>query len=165
MKKIPYVLFVLFGIVIVFAFMVQANQAVRLTAQTKQIYMEAQELHEEVKELEPLVEAFNPVVKEDNLTPLGEYEITYYCSCKKCCGKSDGITASGEKAVEGTTVGADTRFLSFGTKIFIEGIGERTVQDRGGAIKGERLDVYVDSHQKALQLGRHKANVFIVEKE
>ena len=33
-----------------------------------------------------------------------------------------------------------------------------TVEDRGGAIKGNKIDIYVDSHQEALKLGR-KTNV------
>lgn len=93
----------------------------------------------------------------------GEFEITYYCPCAKCCGKTDGITASGTLAIEGQTVSADWDLFPPGTQIYINGIGYRVVEDKGGAIKGNRLDVYMDSHEAALEAGRHMADVWIVE--
>ena len=90
-----------------------------------------------------------------------EYVITAYCPCTKCCGKSDGITASGEKAVEGITIAMDES-MPFGTKIYIDGVGERIVQDRGGAIKGNRIDLYFGSHQEALNFGRQTKQVTIL---
>lgn len=98
---------------------------------------------------------------QQSLTYKGVYKITAYCPCKKCCGKSDGITASGEKAVEGVTVAMD-KSIPFGTKIYIDGVGERIVQDRGGAIKGNRIDLYFDSHQEALNFGRQTKQVTIL---
>lgn len=90
-----------------------------------------------------------------------KYTITAYCHCSKCCGKSDGITASGVKATEGITVATD-KSMPFGTKIYIDGVGERIVQDRGGAIKGNRIDLYFDSHQEALNFGRQTKYVTIL---
>lgn len=86
------------------------------------------------------------------------YKISFYCSCEKCCGKSDGITASGSKVKAGRTVAAP-KTMPFGTRINIEGIGERVVEDRGGSIKGNRIDVYVESHAEALKLGTFNALV------
>lgn len=94
-----------------------------------------------------------------------EYVITAYCPCISCCGKTNGITASGVKAVQGVTVAADTNKLPFGTKIYIDGVGERIVQDIGGAIKGNRIDVYFDTHQEALNFGRQTRQVTIVKGE
>lgn len=99
------------------------------------------------------IETVQPIVEE--------YVITAYCPCEKCCGKSDGITASGEKAIEGVTVAADTDVLPFGTKVIIDG-NTYTVQDRGGAIKGNRIDLYFDSHQEALNFGRQTKEVTIL---
>jgi hypothetical protein len=48
----------------------------------------------------------------------GIYTVTAYCGCKKCCGKTDKITASGCKAKEGMTIAADSA-LPFGTLIYI----------------------------------------------
>ena len=79
------------------------------------------------------------------------YKITAYCSCSKCCGKTTGRTASGTQATAGRTVAAPSKF-AFGTKLNIGG-HIYTVEDRGGAIKGNRIDVYVNSHSAALQRG------------
>ncbi len=114
--------------------------------------------HFEQKVDEPPI--VQPIVIEKLLVLeyLGEYEITYYCSCSKCCGKSNGITASGAKVQPNHTIAAPSSF-PFGTVLIIDGI-EYTVEDRGGSIKGKRLDIYVPSHEEALQLGRHKAEVY-----
>lgn len=78
------------------------------------------------------------------------FKLTGYCPCRKCCGKwANGITASGATAVEGITIAADTRVLPLGTKVFIEGLGERVVQDTGSAIKQKKLDIFVSYHSKA----------------
>lgn len=90
------------------------------------------------------------------------YVITAYCACVECCGKIDGITASGVKAVEGVTVAMDKR-IPFGTKIYIDGVGERIVQDRGGAINGKRIDLFFSDHQSALNFGRQTREVCIIE--
>lgn len=79
------------------------------------------------------------------------YKITAYCSCSKCCGKSTGRTASGTQATAGRTVAASSKF-AFGTKLNIGG-HIYTVEDRGGAINGNRIDIYVNSHSQALQWG------------
>ena len=79
------------------------------------------------------------------------YKITAYCSCSKCCGKSTGRTASGTKATAGRTVAAPSKF-AFGTKLNIGG-HIYTVEDRGGAINGNKIDIYVSSHSQALQWG------------
>ena len=103
---------------------------------------------------------------------LGEYRLTAYCPCAKCCGKwgenrptdANGnvivITASGRYAKANWTVAADTSILPFGTRIYINGC-EYEVQDRGGGIKGNRIDIYFDDHQEALNFGVRYAEVMI----
>lgn len=93
---------------------------------------------------------------------LGKYKLTFYCSCSKCCGKTDGITASGAIAKEGRTIAAPSN-IPLGTKIYIEGWGTYIVEDRGGSINGNKIDIYVSSHSKALQCGVKYANVYIVK--
>lgn len=80
-----------------------------------------------------------------------KYKITAYCSCKKCCGKTNGITASGTRATANHTIAAPSNF-AIGTKLKING-NVYTVEDRGGAIKGNRIDIYVNSHAEALSWG------------
>lgn len=89
------------------------------------------------------------------------YKITAYCSCSKCCGKSTGRTASGTTATAGRTVAAPANF-SFGTKLNIGG-NIYTVEDRGGSIKGNKIDIYVNSHSEALRWGVKYLPVSVVD--
>lgn len=79
------------------------------------------------------------------------YKITAYCPCAKCCGKTNGRTAAGTKATAGRTVAASSKF-AFGTKLNIGG-HTYVVEDRGGAIKGNKIDIFVNSHSEALAWG------------
>ncbi len=79
------------------------------------------------------------------------YKITAYCPCAKCCGKATGRTAMGTHATAGRTVAASAKF-AFGTKLNING-HVYTVEDRGGAINGNKIDIFVNSHAEALAWG------------
>jgi 3D (Asp-Asp-Asp) domain-containing protein len=72
--------------------------------------------------------------------------------------KEVGVTASGAEARRGT-VAADTSVLPMGTILYIPGYGWGRVEDRGGAIKGKRLDLFFDSHKEALEWGRQQLDV------
>ena len=90
------------------------------------------------------------------------FKITAYCSCSKCCGKyASGYTSSGTKATAGRTVAASSQF-AFGTKLIING-KEYTVEDRGGAITGNKIDIYMDTHAEALAWGVKYLPVQVVE--
>ena len=91
-----------------------------------------------------------------------KFTATAYCGCSKCCGKSTGITASGTKATQGRTVAMPSSY-KFGTKIEIQGIGTYIVEDRGGAIKGNRIDIYFSNHQSALNFGRKTVYLKVVQ--
>jgi 3D (Asp-Asp-Asp) domain-containing protein len=96
-------------------------------------------------------------------------EVTAYCPCTKCCGPAaQGITASG-KLVDhngGRFVAADTKVLPFGSKLSIPGYADNApveVIDRGGAIKGYKLDLYFPTHEEALIWGRQTLDVTVYE--
>lgn len=86
-----------------------------------------------------------------------EMRVTAYCPCPKCCGEySDGITACGHEIQPGDTFVAADRRYSFDTEMLIPGYSNSQpvkVLDRGGAIKGNRLDVFFATHQEALEWG------------
>lgn len=112
--------------------------------------------------------------EEPKLVCLGTYKLTAYCGCSKCCGKwgenrpvdeygkTIVKTAGGYRAVEGVTVAADISILPYGTKVIING-HEYTVQDRGGVINGNKIDIYFESHQAALEFGVQYAEVYVYE--
>ena len=92
----------------------------------------------------------------------GQYKVTAYCPGPCCCGKfADGITASGLQAV-GKIVAAP-KSIPFGTVLDIPGYGVCTVEDRGGAIKGNKLDVLFPTHQEALNWGVQELTVTFME--
>ena len=86
-----------------------------------------------------------------------EMRVTAYCPCPSCCGEySDGITANGYVIQPGDTFVAADRRYSFDTEMLIPGYSNSKpvkVLDRGGAIKGNRLDVFFATHEEALQWG------------
>ncbi|MFP4053145.1 MAG: 3D domain-containing protein [Phycisphaerae bacterium] len=93
--------------------------------------------------------------------------VTAYCPCRKCCGQfSDGKTASGRRITHngGKFVAADTSLLPFGTMLSIPGYNGGKpvpVEDRGGRIKGMRLDVFYYSHHQARQWGSQWLDVTV----
>ena len=85
--------------------------------------------------------------------PIGEHTLTFYTH-------TGNRTASGVYPKAGRTVAVDTRFIPHGTVLYIEGVGIRIAEDTGGDIKGNRLDVFVDTKQEAINKGVKKANVY-----
>lgn len=103
----------------------------------------------------PQVEEVMPQNRQQDAaqTQEQEFTVTAYCPCEKCCGAyANGYTATGAKATQGVTIAADPDVLPMGTKIELDG-HTYTVQDTGGAIAGNRLDLYFDSHEDALRWG------------
>lgn len=107
---------------------------------------------------------------EPELEPLGEYRITAYCACEKCCGewalnRPNGIVygAAGVELTAGVSCASP---LPFGTVVEIEGLGEYIVQDRTAQWvvdkHGENLiDIYFDDHEAALEFGLQYHNVYM----
>ena len=113
------------------------------------------------------VEVSETIVEQEYTTAVAEREyievtatLTAYCPCVKCCGKSDGITASGTQATAGRTVAVDTRLIPYGTEISIDG-KTYVAEDCGGKVKGYTIDVFFNSHEEALNFGRQTKTVKI----
>ena len=96
-------------------------------------------------------------------------EATAYCSCEKCCGPYDGTsTADGSRPREYYTVAA-SKLMRFGTMLYIpyfdsapnHGVFE--VEDRGGAIQNNRIDIYFSAHEEALRFGRRSFVAYILD--
>jgi 3D (Asp-Asp-Asp) domain-containing protein len=129
---------------------------------TKQKFDDSESNAEANIESNPETESKVESKTERNIELPGEWEIiemrvTAYCPCPSCCGEySDGVTACGYVIQPGDTfVAADSRY-PFGTEMLIPGYSNSRpvkVLDRGGAIKGNRLDVFFATHEEALQWG------------
>lgn len=118
------------------------------------------------------------VVEEEPTEPktryIGDFVLTAYCSCGICCGEyannrpidENGrkivYGSLGEKLTSGYSIAVDPNVIPYGSEVIIDGRNYKA-QDCGGAIKGNRIDVYFDNHQEALNFGRQTKGVEIVE--
>jgi 3D (Asp-Asp-Asp) domain-containing protein len=88
---------------------------------------------------------------------VGKFELTYYCI--------SGITKSGTHTKPHITVAVDPNVIPLGSELYIEGLGYRVAEDTGGAIKGNKIDVYVTTYDEAISNGvTPNIKVWILEK-
>ena len=90
---------------------------------------------------------------------------TGYCSCATCCGKSNGVTASGKKLVPNYTCAVDTSIIPLGSTVYVYFKKDKKwhvyeAMDVGGAIKGSHIDLAFASHSKALTWGSKTCKVY-----
>lgn len=119
--------------------------------------------------------ATNPAIELDNAlakkvsgkTPtIKTFNTSAYCSCDKCCGKSGGMTSAGVHASSWYTIASGSAY-PLGTIIYIPYFKDKPnggwfiVQDRGGAISSNKLDIYMGTHSQALQFGRKNLECYI----
>ena len=126
------------------------------------------EVETETPEVETVIES------EIEYISLGEYKITAYCACKKCCGiwadsrPLDGngnpivYGASGMVLIPDYSIAVDPDVIPYGTKVYIDG-REYIAHDTGGAIDGNRIDFYMGSHEDALEWGVQSREIFIIK--
>ena len=132
---------------------------------------------EEVIE-EPITVAIileEPKEEEQELVKLPSIEnatLTHYCICERCCGKTPdhpayGITASGRKAEPYVSVAVDPFLIPLGSKVYVDyGDGELheyRADDTGSAVAGAHIDLCVQDHQEALELGVKTVRVWYEE--
>ncbi len=89
--------------------------------------------------------------------PLGTFTVrayTHYAPRAK--------TASGVWPQSGRTVAVDPDIIPFGTRIYIEGVGERIAEDSGTRIKGKKLDIFLPSVSHCMRFGVQKRDVELV---
>lgn len=99
---------------------------------------------------------------------------TAYCPCMKCCGiwseehpdrEGTGyqqLTSSGAAPIEGRTIATDPSVIPTGSHVLING-HMYVAEDTGGAIKGDHIDIFFDTHQEALGWGRQTLEVTVFE--
>lgn len=99
---------------------------------------------------------------------IGEFVITAYTAGYESTGKYPddplyGITASGKIVKENHTIAADWTVFPVGTKVYIEDVSVRVVEDRGSAIKGKKLDLYIPKLENALEWGVRSRDVYVIK--
>lgn len=89
-------------------------------------------------------------------TPLGEHTLTWYCP-------TGNRTASMTEPKEGRTIAIDKSMgLKFGDTVYIEKYGAFVCEDTGSAIKGRKVDIYIEDCNQAKQNGVKKAKVYLI---
>lgn len=130
---------------------------------------EAKETEIEVPQIIQTKEKQEKVEEKEKIEPinLGNFKLTAYCPCSLCCeewayNRPNGIVygAIGEELKEGYSIAVDPNIIPYRTEVEINGKTYKA-QDCGGAIKGNRIDVYFESHTDALSFGVQYADVFI----
>lgn len=103
-------------------------------------------------------EAAKNSLPEGSLQYMGTFRVTYYCACLDCCSGGFGRTASGTIPVEGRTIAVDPGQIPYGTHVIING-HEYVAEDTGVGVN--QIDVFVNSHEYALQLGLDYYDVYV----
>ena len=100
---------------------------------------------------------------EPELISLGEYKITYYCkeNYPHICNDGDATkTATGTTPTVGRTIAVDPSVIPYGTELVINN-HTYVAEDCGSAIKENRIDILVETHEEALQCGVDHYEVFV----
>ena len=100
---------------------------------------------------------------------LDDVTVTHYDPCVKCCGKTDGITATGVPVTPYYTVAVDPDVIPLGSEVLVD-YGDGVIhyyraEDTGGGVKGKHLDLCVTDHTEALTLGVRQATVWFLPTE
>ena len=106
-----------------------------------------------IRETAKVQELIDKDAERPKRTLLGIYELTAYEWTGNPC-------SNGNYPTEGYTVACNS--LALGTRIYIEGYGEYTVEDRGG-MAGNVIDIYMGDYDSCIQFGRRTAEVYIIE--
>lgn len=94
--------------------------------------------------------------------------LTAYTAGVESTGKTKshpayGITSSGARVKEGRTIAVDPRVIPIGATVYIEGVGIRVAEDTGSAIRGSKIDVYMDDVREAIRFGvKHNRKVYVL---
>lgn len=96
-----------------------------------------------------------------NSVYLGNYLTTAYCPCRQCSEGWGRKTSSGKLATSSHTVAVDPRVIPMGSRLLIDG-KEYTAEDVGGAVKGNHIDIYFDSHGETVRHGTRRAEVYLI---
>ena len=75
-----------------------------------------------------------------------------------CYAGDPTVTATGTEARVGI-IAVDPQVIPFGTRVWVEGFGWLSAEDRGGAIRGNKIDILMASRQDALRWGRREVRI------
>lgn len=103
-----------------------------------------------------------PEVPDQKLVSLGTFRLTAYCPCRICSEGWGRHTSSGATATADRTVAVDPRVIPLGSHLLING-KEYVAEDIGGAVKGNHIDIFFNTHAETRQYGTASAEVFLIQ--
>ena len=99
---------------------------------------------------------------DEKLISMGNFTLTYYCPCEECSGHWGTQTATGNHCEQGRTVAVDPDVIAYGTRILIDD-NVYVAEDCGSAIKGDRIDIYVEDHELVEKLGKKVKKIWLIK--
>lgn len=99
---------------------------------------------------------------DEKLISMGDFKITYYCSCEECSGHWGTQTATGNHCEQGRTVAVDPDVIAYGTRILIDD-NVYVAEDCGNLVKGDHIDVYVEDHDLVEKLGVKEKKIWLIK--
>lgn len=137
-----------------------------VTSKDKKIKKQESQIDKLEQQLEKAEKQVLPSVGSNSVKGT-DYLITAYTNGAESTGKNPGdpaygITTSGKVTQEGRTISCPPS-LALGTKVIIEDVGVRVCEDRGGAIQGKRIDLYIANLNQAVEFGNQWLKVEILD--
>ena len=148
------ILIILIIMGLVCAYTLMQDKAYELLSLHNQNKLMSVHIDKEYKKLDFL---FNKMFQPMIVTATG------YCPCDKCINVPkyrDGKTAS-MKPVKVGYIAVDTSVIPFGSEVYIEEMGVYTAEDRGAKIKGNKIDIFFNTHEEALKFGVKRLHIWI----
>lgn len=99
---------------------------------------------------------------DEKLISMGNFKITYYCSCESCSGQWGTQTATGNHCEQGRTVAVDPDVIAYGTRILIDD-NVYIAEDCGSRVKGDHIDIYVEDHELVEKLGKKEKKIWLIK--
>lgn len=129
-----------------------------------QVYQSNKTLRKTQERFTDLMLEQQPDIQEFPNRKLGRFSLTWY-SPKELGRPAEKLkTSTGQRPKAGRTIAVDPKVIPYGSIVYIQDYGYFIAEDCGGAIKENRIDIYTDSHEYAMQQGRKVANVWVLGK-
>lgn len=157
----------------------QAGEQGQKEITTKIVYEDGKEVERKVVGEKVVKEPVNKVMLQGTLGVLnlsrGSSGNLLYTSAMKVKATayynsgSNGnhITATGARTIRNesgySTIAVDPRVIPLGTKVYVDGYGYAIASDTGGAIKGNKIDLFMDSRSEAYDWGVRYVTIYILK--
>lgn len=97
-----------------------------------------------------------------HLINMGEFKLTAYCPCGECSDHWGRLTSTGRSARSGRTIAVDPKVIAYGTRILI-GNTVYVAEDCGTRVKGDHIDIFVDTHEEVEEFEVKHKHIWIVK--